>query len=150
MLVHLWSREQGIVVPQGNPRGIGGVVDLGTARLAWRQPGTGSRLTLSRLLRGAGIEIPPEAELCDSHLGVAVAVATGAADAGLAVRSVAESVDATFLPIEWEDFELALEPESMGLLTPLLDVLASTAIQDRVSGLTGYDLRRSGDVRIAA
>ena len=30
------------------------------------------------------------AELCDSHLGVAVAVATGAADAGLAVRSVAE------------------------------------------------------------
>ena len=33
---------------------------------------------------------------------------------------------------------------------PLLDVLASTAIQDRVSALSGYDLRRSGDFRVAA
>ena len=150
MLVHLWSREQGIVVPKGNPMGIRGVTDLAGTRLAWRPPGTGSRLLLTRLLRDAGVVPPPEAELCDSHLGVAVAVATGAADAGLAVRSVAESVDAEFLPVEWEDFELALEPESMGLLAPLLDVLASTAIQDRVSGLSGYDLQRSGDVRIAA
>lgn len=150
MLVHLWSREQGIVVPQGNPMGIRGAADLAEKRLAWRPHGTGSRLLLTRLLRDAGVEPPPEAELCDSHLGVAVAVATGAADAGLAVRSVAESVDAEFVPIEWEDFELAVEPESMGLLAPLLDVLASTAIQDRVSALSGYDLRRSGDFRVAA
>ena len=150
MLVHLWSREQGIVVPQGNPMGIREVADLAGTRLAWRPPGTGSRLLLTRLLRDAGVVPPPEAELCDSHLGVAVAVATGAADAGLAVRSVAEAVDAEFVPVEWEDFELALEPESMSLLAPLLEVLASTAIQDRVSGLSGYDLRRSGDFRIAA
>jgi putative molybdopterin biosynthesis protein len=150
MLVHLWSREQGIVVPRGNPMGIQGVDDLAGTRLAWRPHGTGSRLLLTRLLRQACVEPPPEAELCDSHLGVAVAVATGAADAGLAVRSVAESVDAEFIPVEWEDFELAVEPESMSLLAPLLDVLASTNIQDRVSGLSGYDLRRSGDVRIAA
>ncbi|MGH3457496.1 substrate-binding domain-containing protein [Aeromicrobium sp.] len=150
MLVHLWSREQGIVVPKGNPMGIRDVTDLAGTRLAWRPPGTGSRLLLTRLLRDAGVEPPPEAEQCDSHLGVAVAVATGAADAGLAVRSVAESVDAEFLPVEWEDFELAVEPESMGLLAPLLDVLASTAVQDRVSSLSGYDLRCSGDFRIAA
>ena len=150
MLVHLWSREQGIVVPEGNPMGIRGVADLDGTRLAWRPHGTGSRLMLTRLLRDAGVVPPPEAELCDSHLGVAVAVATGAADAGLAVRSVAESVGAEFVPVEWEDFELAVEPESMSLLAPLLDVLASTAIQDRVSGLSGYDLQRSGDVRTAA
>jgi putative molybdopterin biosynthesis protein len=150
MLVHLWSREQGIVVPQGNPRGVRGVADLAETRLAWRPPGTGSRLLLTRLLRDAGVVPPPEAEMCDSHLGVAVAVSTGAADAGLAVRSVAESVGAEFIPIEWEDFELAVEPQAMSLLAPLLAVLASTAIQDRVSGLSGYDLRHSGDVRIAA
>ena len=150
MLVHLWSREQGIVVPRGNPLGIGGVADLAGTRLAWRPPGTGSRLLLTRLLRDAGVAPPLEAELCDSHLGVAVAVATGAVDAGLAVRSVAESVDADFVPVEWEDFELAVGPESMGLLMPLLDVLASTAVHDRVCGLTGYDLRRSGESRVAA
>ncbi|MGH3474860.1 MAG: substrate-binding domain-containing protein [Aeromicrobium sp.] len=150
MLVHLWSREQGIVVPQGNPMGIRSVTDLAGTTLAWRPHGTGSRLLLTRLMRDAGAVPAPEGELCDSHLGVAVAVATGAADAGLAVRSVAESVDADFVPVEWEDFELAVEPESMGLLAPLLDVLASTAIQERVAGLSGYDLRRSGDFRIAA
>ncbi|HET7325850.1 MAG TPA: substrate-binding domain-containing protein [Nocardioidaceae bacterium] len=149
-LIHLWSREQGIVVPRGNPLGIRGTADLDGARLAWRPHGTGSRLLLTRLLRAAGANPAPEAELCDSHLAVAVAVATGAVDAGLAVRSVAEAVDADFLPVEWEDFELAVGPESVGLLGPVLDVLASTSVHDRVAGLGGYDLRRSGESRIAA
>lgn len=150
VLVHLWSREQGIVVPSGNPRGIRGVEQLGRARIAWRAPGTGSRLLLTRLLRDAGVTPRPDAEPCDSHFGVAVAVATGAADAGLAVRAVAEAVDADFVSVEWEDFELAVAPDSVTLLAPILDVLASTAIQDRLSRTSGYDLRRSGDFRVAA
>jgi putative molybdopterin biosynthesis protein len=150
MLVHLWSRQQGIVVPKGNPLRVGGVADLDGVSLAWRAPGTGSRLMLTRLLRDAGVAPPPEGALCDSHLAVAVAVATGAVDAGLAVRSVAEAVDADFVPVEWEDFELAVEPDSMGLLVPVLDVLATGAVQDRLSGMAGYDLRRCGDSRVAA
>ena len=149
-LVHLWSREQGIVVPKGNPLGIRGVAQLGGTKMAWRAPGTGSRLLLNRLLRDAGVTPRPDAEPCDSHLGVAVAVATGAADAGLAVRAVAEAVDADFLPVEWEDFELAVAPDSVMLLAPILDVLASTAVQDRLSRTGGYDLRRSGEFRVAA
>jgi molybdate-binding protein len=149
-LVHLWTREQGIVVPKDNPRGIDGVGDLAGARLAWRASGTGSRLLLTRLLRDAAVEPVPDGELCGSHLGVAVAVAAGAVDAGLAVRSAAEAVDADFIPVEWEDFELAVDPESMGLLMPVLDVLASTTVQDRVRGMPGYDLRRSGETRVAA
>src|SRR5688500_10321017 len=86
-LVHLWRREQGIVVPKGNPSGIRGIADLDGALLAWRPPGTGSRLLLNRLLREAGAVPAPEGEVCDSHFGVAVAVAAGAVDAGLAVRA---------------------------------------------------------------
>lgn len=149
-LVHLWSREQGIVVSSGNPLGIRGVTDLAGKRLAWRAPGTGSRLLLTRLLRDAGVSPAPVGEVCDSHLGVAAAVTTGAVDAGLAVRSVAEAVGAEFVPAEWEDFELAVGPDSVGLLAPLLNVLASTSIHDRVFRLSGYDLRRSGDMRMAA
>ena len=74
-----------------------------------------------------------------------MAVAVGAVDAGLAVRAVAEAVDADFVPVEWEDFELAVNPRAMGLLGPLLDVLASTSVHQRVSGLSGYDLSRSGE-----
>lgn len=150
VLVHLWSREQGIVVPKGNPRGIGAVADLTGASLAWRPYGTGSRLLLSRLLRDARVLPASEGEVCDSHLGVAVAVATGAVDAGLAVRSAATAVDADFVPVEWEDFELAVGPESMRVLSPVLDVLASTTVHGRLLALDGYDLRHSGETRVAA
>jgi molybdate-binding protein len=149
-LVHLWRREQGIVVAGGNPSGIRGIPDLAGRRLAWRAPGTGSRLLLTRLLRDADVAPAADGEVCDSHLGVAAAVTTGAVDAGLAVRSVAEAVGADFIPVEWEDFELAVGRDSIGLLAPLLNVLASSSIHDRVSGLNGYDLRRSGDTRLAA
>ena len=150
LLVHLWRREQGLVVPNGNPLGIHGVASLAGTRIAWRGPGTGSRLLLGRLLRDAGVTPRPDGEPCDSHLGVAVAVAAGAADVGLAIRAVAEAVDADFLPVEWEDFELAVAPESLTLLAPILDVLAGTTVQDRLSRSGGYDLRRSGELRVAA
>lgn len=150
MLVHLWKREQGIVVPRANPMNIRGVEQLAGTRIAWRAPGTGSRLLLARLLRDAGVTPRPDAEPCDSHLGVAVAVATGAADAGLAVRAVAEAVDTEFLPVEWEDFELAIAQDSVMLLAPILAVLASTAVQDRLKQTAGYDLSRCGEFRVAA
>lgn len=149
-LVHLWRREQGIVVPKGNPLGIRGVADLDGVRLAWRPPGTGSRLLLHRLLRDTGAVPDPDGEVCDSHLGVAVTVAAGAVDAGLAVRAAADAVDADFVPVEWEDFELAVSPRAVGMLRPLLDVLASASVHQRVSGLGGYDLSRSGESRVAA
>lgn len=148
-LIHLWRRQQGIVVAAGNPLGIDGVDDLAGRTIAWRSPGTGSRLLLDRLLRTAGVQPGGGAEF-GSHLGVAVAVSTGASDAGLAVRASAEAIGADFLPLEWEDFELAVAPESLELLLPVLDVLASTAVQERLAGLGGYDLGRSGEVRVAA
>ena len=58
VLVHLWQREQGLVVPPGNPLGIRGVADL-PPMAAWRAPGTASRLLLERLLLEAGIDSQP-------------------------------------------------------------------------------------------
>lgn len=150
MLVHLWSREQGIVVQKGNPLGVRGVVDLDGVRLAWRSPGTGSRLLLSRLLRDAGVRPDLHGELCETHLGVAVAVVTGAADAGLAVRSAVDLVEAEFIPLDKEDFELAVSPDSMALLAPILQVLASARFHDQLMNMEGYDMARSGEAREAA
>lgn len=150
-LVHLWRREQGLVLQRGNPRGIRGVGDLAGRRIAWRPPGTGSRLLLERLMLVAGCEPHPElGEPADSHLAVAAAVATGAADAGLAVRAVAESAGLEWLPVASEPFELALGAGSLVAAKPLLDLLASTGIRDRLAAMAGYDLAMSGDVRIAA
>src|SRR3954462_6471772 len=55
VLVHLWRREVGLVVPRGNPSGVHGVGDLAGLRLAWRARGSGSRLLLERLLAGGGV-----------------------------------------------------------------------------------------------
>ena len=145
LLVHLWRREQGLVVARGNPLGIRGVADLGGRRLAWRAPGTGSRLLLEQLLREAGIE-PGRApgDALDSHLEVAAAVATGAADAGLAVRAVAESAELEWIQVASEPFELALREHDRAAAGPLLDALAGASFQRQIASLPGYDLTESG------
>lgn len=148
VVVHLWRREQGLVLPRGNPLGIRGVADLAGRRLAWRGPGTGSRLLLQRLLREAGLRPRPDlGEPSDSHLAVATAVATGAADAGLAVRAAAEAADADWIPVTVEPFELALRADALAAAGPLLDALAASATQPLLGALPGYDLTDAGRSR---
>ena len=150
VLVHLWRREQGLVVPRGNPKSIRAVPDLAGKRVAWRAPGAGSRLLLERLMLEDGVRPRPELGVqAGSHLAVATAVAAGAADAGLAVRAVAESLALDWLPVATEWFELAMAGGTREAAEPLLDVLASTALQERLARLPGYDLSMSGDQRSA-
>lgn len=150
-LVHLWRREQGLVLPPGNPQGIGGVADLGCRRIAYRPPGTGSRLLLEHLMLRAGCDPRPElGVLADSHLGVAAAVASGAAEVGLAVRAVAESARLDWVPVTSEPFELAIPAGCEQAAEPLTDCLAGSALQRRLAAMPGYDLSMSGDMRIAA
>lgn len=150
-LVHLWQREQGLVVARGNPLGIRDVGDLRGRRIAWRPPGAGSRLLLERLMLAAGLEPQPDGgEPADSHLAVAAAVATGAAAAGMAVRSVAESAGLDWIPVLREPFELALDPAARAAAEPLLAALADSDVQARLAAMAGYDLSMSGETRFAA
>jgi molybdate-binding protein len=100
VLVHLWRREQGLIVPAGNPRGIEQIADLARLRVARRALGTGTRTLLDRLLREADIEphaiVGPVVEV---HLDVALAVATDDADVGLELRSAAAQVGLEFVPV---------------------------------------------------
>ena len=151
LLVHLWRREQGLVVPRGNPKRIRAVADLAEHRVAWRPPGAGSRLLLERLMLQEGVQPRPDLGVqANSHLAVAAAVASGAADAGLAVRAVADSLGLDWIPVANEWFELALAAASRPAMEPLLNVLASTAVQRRLGALPGYELGMSGEMREAA
>ena len=62
------------------------------------------------MLTAGCVPRPELGEPAESHLAVAAAVATGAADAGLAVRAVAESTGLGWVPLLSEPFELALDP----------------------------------------
>ena len=150
-LMHLWRREQVLVLPPGNPDDIRSTADLAGMRLAWRHPGTGSRLLLERLLHEAGAT--PSADhgvTSDTHLGVAIAVVSGAADAGLAVREVAESVGAAWVPVAEEPFELAIRTNRVDAAEALLAALDSTEFRAGAGTMHGYDLSRAGTMRGAA
>jgi molybdate-binding protein len=150
VLVHLWQREVGLVVPRGNPLGVRGVADLAGRRVAWRTRGSGSRLLLERLFAETGVEAAPESgEPADSHFAVAAAVAAGAADAGLAVRAVARACDLDFVAVTVEPFELAVREEAVDDAAGLLARLHEPAFAAQVTALGGYDLTRTGTQRRA-
>jgi putative molybdopterin biosynthesis protein len=147
VLVHLWRREQGLIVPAGNPRGVGGVADLGTLRVARRPTGTGTRTLLDRLLIESGLD--PDAisgPTVELHLDVALAVATGEADAGLGLRSAARPLGLDFVPLLWEPFQVATTREQSGGVRPLIDGLGDDAVAERIAALGGYDLTGAGEV----
>ena len=146
-LIHLWRREQGLIVPPGNPMGITGIADLAGRRVCARRPGTGTRILLDRLLLAAGLDPDrlrgPEA---GTHLEVALAVATGTVDAGLGVRSAAADLDLDFIPLAWEDFDIGVTGEALGAAAHLVAALRTPELRARIAALGGYDTSRSGDV----
>lgn len=151
VLVHLWQREQGLIVPGGNPGGHADAMALQRARVAQRPRGTGTRTLMDRLVAEAGGDPAavrgPEVEL---HLDVAVAVATGEADVGLGLRSAAITFGLDFVPLVSEPFEIVTTRAQTGGLQPLLQALGEDPVRGRVEALGGYDLSRAGEVVDAA
>jgi putative molybdopterin biosynthesis protein len=108
-------------------------------------------LLLERLLSESGRTASPDHGIVvDSHLAVAVAVVTGAAEAGLAVRAAAESVGAAWMPLVEEPFELAIRGDRIGAAQPLLLALGSPSFRAAVATMPGYDLSAAGTMRSAA
>ncbi len=154
VLMTLVGREQGLIVPPGNPRGLGGIPDLARPgiRFVNRQRGAGTRLLLDYEISRAGIE-PGQVQGYDreqyTHLAVAADVASGAADCGLGVRAAARALGLDFVPVGWERYDLVIPAEHYDspLLAPLLALLNDDAFRAAVSALDGYDVSAMGQVR---
>ena len=147
-----WARRrQGLVVPAGNPLGIAGVADLAGRRVVARQPGAGSRVLLDHLLARSGLAASSVAMLqapARSEADVALAVAEGRADAGLAIEGVARQHRLDFVPLADERYDLALwrpdvfEPP----IQRLLAFARTAAFRDRAVDLGGYDVSGAGTI----
>jgi putative molybdopterin biosynthesis protein len=150
VLVRLWRREQGIVCRPADADAIRGLGDLPGRVVALRPPGTGTRVLLERLLRHQGLD--PAAisgPTAATHLDVALTVAAGAADAGVAVRSAATVLHLHFVPLTWEPFDLALPADALSAADPLRTALTDPTVQADLLRLGGYDLEESGALRPA-
>jgi molybdate-binding protein len=135
-LIHLWRREQGLLIPDGDPARVAGVADLRGLQVARRRFGTG--------IPPASVTGPEAA----SHLEVAMAIAAGQADAGLGVRAAATALDLGFTPVTWEDFDIVLSADALEAAEPLIAALRDPAVQSAVDALGGYDLSLTGTVRL--
>jgi excisionase family DNA binding protein len=152
VLIELFRRRQGLVVPAGNPRGIRALADLRGLRFVPRQEDSGSHVLLGRLLEAAGLARDAVCALespARSEADVALAVAAGEADTGLAIEAVARTHRLDFVPLFRERYDLLVwrreyfEPA----VQALLGFCAGNAMGERAAALRGYELCGLGHVR---
>jgi putative molybdopterin biosynthesis protein len=153
VLLGFVQREQGLIVPKGNPKGIQGLADLTRPDVVTinRQRGAGTRVLLDYRLKLAGIDpraIQGYERQEFTHLAVAAAVASGAADCGMGILAAARALGLDFVPLDSERYDLVIPAEHYRseLLSPLLEIVRSPAFAARVRTLGGYATPRIGEV----
>lgn len=147
------SRQQGLIVAAGNPRRIRHIGDLldQRATVVERQPESGSHILFRHLLRTAGIKPEALARIRAPALSendLALAVAEGKADAGLAIQAVARQHGLDFVPLVRERFDIVMRRRDY-FEPPLQALLAFTRtdrFRTRAIDMTGYDIGGLGTV----
>lgn len=154
VLLTLVGREQGWIVPAGNPAGLRGWEDAARSdiRIVNRQRGAGTRVLLDYELGKLGInsdQVNGYEREEYTHLAVAAAVASGTAAAGLGIRAAARALDLGFVPLAHEQYELVMPKAhyESELLRPLVALLADEGFKTAVSAMPGYDVSVMGQVR---
>lgn len=145
----LW--EQGILVGPGNPKKIAGIRDLARpdVRFLNRESGSGSRALLDQHLlveRIPGSAVPGYSTHAGGHLAVAEAIASGLADAGVAIRAAGNSYGLGVLPLSFEPYELIIPNHFLDLpaTQALLETLRRPGVHTQIEALGGYDLSKMG------
>jgi excisionase family DNA binding protein len=150
-LVTLAYREEGLILPRGNPRGVTSFTDVVRQRLRFanREPGTGVRVLVDHLLGGHKLGkrgLPGcETELF-THLEVATAVAEGRADVGVGTLGPARSLGLDFVHLTWERYDL-LSTEEAFYRRPtqtFFEMIKSDWLRQLIARVPGYDARETG------
>lgn len=153
VVVGLFYRELGWVVPQGNPKGIVSVRDLARAKVRFinRQFGSGTRAYLDQQLarvRMSRKKIAGYDETVPTHLEVGLRVLSGRCDVGLATRTTARLLGLDFVSLTRERFDMVVPKDRFFTagIQYLLGVVGSREFRDRISALGGYDVTESGRI----
>lgn len=151
-LIHLAMREQGLMVPKGNPKGITEIRHLAQPgiTLVNRQRGAGTRMLLDYELKKFGLEssqITGYEKEVGTHMAVAATIIAGAADVGLGIRAAAKIMDLDFIPIAQEEYDLVVALEDQeDIVQLLIDILQSNQFRQEVEAMGGYDLKIAGKI----
>ena len=152
-LVNLVMRDQGLLIPKGNPKGIKGIEDLGRDDIVFmnRQGGSGTRILLDYRL--GQISLSPEqingyTNEEFTHMNVAVAVLSGSADAGLGTFAAAKALNLDFIPVVTEQYDLIIPEKHFesNNIRILLETIVTAGFKKRVEALGGYSTKKTGTI----
>jgi molybdate transport repressor ModE-like protein len=152
-LVRFVDRDQGLILPRGNParvKGLGDIVDR-NLRFVNRQRGSGTRYLIDRMIADEHIDAPALDRLGHeefTHAAVAATVASGGADAGFGLRAAAAEYGLAFVPMVRERYFLAARSKDIDKppLMRLIDALRSPAFARYVRQFPGYRPVASGSI----
>ena len=153
VLLGFVDRVQGLMVPRGNPKRIQDLDDLlrGDVVFVNRQRGAGTRVLLDYKLKQRQIN-PRQIQGYDrqeyTHLAVAAAVASGAADCGLGILAAARALGLDFVPLFDERYDLVIPTPyyESRLLQPLLSLIRDPEFAHSVEALGGYGTSQMGKI----
>lgn len=154
-IVGFVNRVQGLITEKGNPKSLGGLEDLlrDDVQFVNRQRGAGTRVLLDYKLGQLGLnprQIQGYERTEYTHLAVAAAVKSGAADCGLGILGAAKALDLDFVPLFNERYDLIIPAEhyDSDLLAPLLAIIGEKdgAFVRAVQALGGYETDQMGVV----
>lgn len=153
LLIEGVRRQQGLIVQRGNPLQIRDLADIANRQLRYvnRQKGAGTRLLLDYHLAKANIspdQISGYHREEYTHTGVAAQIASGSADAGLGILSVAKMAGLDFLPVAEEHYDFLIDTLAWELpaVQRFVALLRSDVFRQRLEQLGGYRLEEPGRI----
>lgn len=153
IMINLICRKAGIYVQQENPQNIKDWSDLANPKISIvnREKGSGARVLLDEQLRINGIStdfLKGYKHELTSHFSIASAVASGQADVGVGIESVAKLVNVEFIPLIKEHYDLVILKikENVELVKVIKDAVTSSEYRSQLEQLNGYDLKMTGKV----
>lgn len=149
-LVH---REQGFIVPKGNPKGIATIQDLFREGIRFinRQAGSGTRVLLDFELDRHNLDADAITGYDQdeyTHMAVAVAVLSGKVDVGLGIKSAARALGLDFVPLVEERYDLLIPGQMFDtpMIAKVLDVMQLADFRQAIKLLGGYSTRETGQL----
>jgi molybdate transport repressor ModE-like protein len=152
-LIRLFDRDQGFVLPRGNPARVHSFRDAVRRQLRFvnRQRGSGTRLLIDRLIAAERLDpaaLPGYGREEFTHRAVAATVASGAADVGFGLRAAAAEYGLGFVPRARERYYLAVRASALATpaLARLIEALRGPLLARAAGRLRGYRLEGAGEI----
>jgi molybdate transport repressor ModE-like protein len=152
-LIRFVDRDQGLILPRGNPQHVKDLRDIAARRLRFvnRQRGSGTRLLIDQIMadsKTSPMAIDGYRTEEFTHAAVAATVASGGADAGFGLRAAAAEYQLAFVPLVRERYFLAVrakEVQSPAMLR-FIAALAGPTLIRAARPLSGYQIAGAGSI----